>query len=189
MRLINESNTGMASIALVSIICPDRVGLVSAVSGQLYDQGVNLGDTTFAVLGGGAEFTAVCELPDSLELEELEKELTDLEELQGAKISVSNFELSPVHSESGHITHRIVLQGGDRPGLIARLCEVFGQFNANIVRLNSDNMPGTRDDQYEIRIAVWIPPENVKSCLAVVDNTAGELRMKCRWSEVGKRPI
>ena len=61
----------MPTIVLVSIICPDRIGLVSAISGLLYDQGVNLDDTTFAVLGGGAEFTAVCELPESLELDEL----------------------------------------------------------------------------------------------------------------------
>ncbi len=178
----------MATIALVSIICPDRVGLISAISGQLYDQGVNLDDTTFAVLGGGAEFTAVCELPGSLGLDELKKALTGLDELQGAKVTVTNFALSPVHAESAHITHRIVLQGGDRPGLIARLCEVFGQFNANIVRLNSDSMPGSRADQYEIRIAVWIPREHVKSCLAVIANTAGELRMKCHWSEVGGKP-
>jgi glycine cleavage system transcriptional repressor len=178
----------MPTIALVSIICPDRVGLVSAVSGLLYDQGVNLDDTTFAVLGGGAEFTAVCELPDTLGLDDLKKELSNLDELHDAEVSVTNFDLSPIHAESAHITHRIVLQGGDRPGLIARLCEVFGQFNANIVRLNSDKIPGEGSYQYEIRVAVWIPPESVKSCLAIVANTAGELRMKCRWHEVDNRP-
>jgi glycine cleavage system transcriptional repressor len=174
----------MSTNALVSIICPDRVGLVSAITGQIYDLGINLGDTTFAVLGGGAELTAVCELPDSLSLEELEKALAGLDKLQGAKLTVTNFDLSPVHSESGRITHRITLQGGDRPGLIARLCEVFGQFNANIVRLNSDKMPGERDDQYEIRIGVWIPQESIKSCHAIVANTAGELRMNYKWHEV-----
>ena len=171
--------------ALISIICPDRVGLVSAVTGQLFDLGVNLGDTTFAVLGGGAEFTAVCELTDDLSLKDLKESLIGLDELKGAEVSVSNFDLSPTHGEQGHITHRISVKGGDRPGLIARLCEVFGQFNANIVRLNSEKVPGNPDNQYEIRIAVWIPEENVNSCLAVVGNTAGELRMTCTWMEVG----
>ena len=174
----------MATNALVSIICPDRVGLVSAITGQLFDLGVNLGDATFAVLGGGAELTAVCELPDSLDLSELEKELSSLEELKDAELTVTNFDLSPVHSDSAHITHRISLQGGDRPGLIARLCEVFGQFDSNIVRLNSDKTSGDSEDRYEIRISVWIPPEKVKSCLAVVANTAGELHMSCSWTEV-----
>lgn len=172
--------------ALISIICPDRVGLVSAITGQLFDLGVNLGDTTFAVLGGGAEFTAVCELTSDVSLEDLKKSLSSLDELEGAEITVSNFDLSPTHSESGHITHRISVKGGDRPGLITRLCEVFGQFNANIVRLNSEKVPGDQNDQYEIRIAVWIPQESADSCLAVVANTAGELRMTCTWVDVGK---
>ena len=53
----------MASVALVSILCADRVGLVSAISDHLFDAGVNLRDTIFAALGAGAGFTSVCELP------------------------------------------------------------------------------------------------------------------------------
>lgn len=174
----------MPTNALVSIICPDRIGLVSAVTGQLFDLNVNLGDTTFAVLGGGAEFTAVCELPSDITVDDLKNELGTLQELDDAEITVTSFELSPVHAESGHITHRISVKGGDRPGLIARLCEVFGQFNANIVRLNSEKVPGDVNDQYEIRIAVWIPADQARTCLAVVSNTAGELRMSCSWDEV-----
>ena len=54
------------AVALVSILAQDRVGLVSEVADHLFDAGVNLGDTTFAVLGSGAESTAVCELPNGL---------------------------------------------------------------------------------------------------------------------------
>lgn len=175
----------MTTTALVSIICPDRVGLVSDITGLIYDLGVNLCDTTFAVLGGGAEFTAVCELPGSLGLDEMKKQLAELDVKRDWEISVVRFTLSPVHGESGRITHRIVLKGGDRPGLITRLCEIFGQFKANIVRLNSERIPGSGMDLYEIRIAVWIPDEHVKTCLATVANTAGELRMQWRSSEVG----
>ncbi|NQV47063.1 MAG: amino acid-binding protein [Rhodospirillaceae bacterium] len=174
----------MNTNALISIICPDRVGLVSAVCGQIYDLGINLNDTTFAVLGGGAEFTAVCEIPEDHTIKDIEESLLALDELKDAQLSISKFDLSPVHSESGHITHRIVLQGGDRPGLIARLAEVFVEFKANIVRLNSEKVPGRGDNQYEIRIAAWIPEENVKSCLATVANTAGQLSMKCHWNEI-----
>ena len=174
----------MAKNALISIICPDSVGLISSITGLLYDLGVNLGDTTFAVLGAGAEFTAVCELPKSVSIEDLELELNWLKELDGAELTVTSFDMSPVHNETAQITHRISLSGGDRPGLIARLCEVFGQFNANVVRLNSDRIPGERDDQYEIRISVWLPTESAKSCLAVVANTAGELGMSYSCDDV-----
>jgi glycine cleavage system transcriptional repressor len=61
------------AVALVSILAQDRVGLVSEVADHLFEAGVNLGDTTFAVLGTGAEFTAVCELPNGLALGALER--------------------------------------------------------------------------------------------------------------------
>ena len=48
------------SIALVSVLCADRVGLVSGIADHLFDAGVNLRDTNFAALGSGAEFSALC---------------------------------------------------------------------------------------------------------------------------------
>src|SRR5262245_7561107 len=50
----------MAKSALVSVICEDRTGLIAAITGRMFDLGINLGDTTFAVLGTGAEFTTLC---------------------------------------------------------------------------------------------------------------------------------
>jgi glycine cleavage system regulatory protein len=41
----------MASVALVSVLGPDRVGLVAAIAEHLFNIGVNLRDTTFAAQG------------------------------------------------------------------------------------------------------------------------------------------
>jgi len=174
----------MTTNALISITCPDRVGLVSAITGDLFDLGISLGDTAFSVLGGASKFSTVCTLPDGLSLEDVETSLDAIDELQNAEISVSKFDLSPEHDETGQITHRIVLKGDDQPGLIARLSEVFIEFNANIVRLNSCRVAGPEGCDYEIRFGVWIPEERVKSCLATVANTAASLRMDCRWHEI-----
>ncbi|MDF2689644.1 MAG: amino acid-binding protein, partial [Microvirga sp.] len=62
----------MASVALVSVLGPDRVGLVAAIAEHLFNTGVNLRDTTFAALGSGAEFVAICELPSGLDAREIE---------------------------------------------------------------------------------------------------------------------
>jgi glycine cleavage system transcriptional repressor len=170
----------MANIALVSVLCQDRPGLIAAVTGRLYDIGANLDDTTFAVLGGAAEFNAVCELPEGVSLASVEKELGEITNLAGAKISVTPFGYEPVHAEQAHITHRIEITGIDSPGLIARLSEVFMQFGANIVRLNSERLPGARDARYMLRIAVYIPVEKANTCLATVSNTAAQLALTCR---------
>ncbi len=170
--------------ALVSISCPDRVGLVSAITGCLFELGGNLGDTTFAVLGGGAEFISVVEMPEGTGPEALEAVLRKLPELDDADISVSPFTLAPVHGPSGKVNYRITVSGGDRPGLIARLSEVFVEFKANIVRLNAERIVVPDSTQYAVIIAVSIPEENVRSCLATVANTAGGLGLGCEWEEM-----
>ena len=44
----------MPSIALISLLARDRVGLVSAVANHLFAAGINLRDTTFAAKIGRA---------------------------------------------------------------------------------------------------------------------------------------
>lgn len=173
----------MASKALISILGADRTGLVAAVAGRLYDLGINLGDTSFAVLGEGAEFTALCELPDGLEPAAVERELKELPELDEARVAVSKSKLGPYHKPSANVTHRIEVTGQDRPGLIARLAEAFGQYGANIVRMTSEKVPGAEGDRYVTRFAVWIPAARADACLATVGNTAGELKMAWRWEK------
>ncbi len=161
--------------ALISVMCPDRVGLVADIAGCLFDLGGNLNDTTFAVLGGGAEFTSVCELPADVSFAEVERSLRNIATLADAEVSVTLFGLAPLHDETARITHHLTLRGGNRPGLIARLSEVFVQFRANVVRLAAERVPGMGTDEYAIEIAVRIPDESAPACLATIGNTAGEL--------------
>jgi glycine cleavage system transcriptional repressor len=170
----------MASIALVSIVSRDRVGLVSAIADHLFSAGINLRDTTFAVLGQGAEFTAICELPDGLTVGDLEAGLAPLPELAGAQIRISAYDFDPAPGPMGRITHRIEVSGGDQLGLIARLAEIFTQFGANIVRLDAQKLPDTEGGRYVTRFAVWLPAERAVTCLATVANTAGSLGLESR---------
>ncbi len=170
--------------ALVSVSCPDRVGLVSATTGRLFELGVNLGDTTFAVLGEAAEFTSVVEIPPESTPEAIEAALRTLPELSDADISVSAFNLAAVHGPLGQVNYRITVSGGDRPGLIARLSEVFVEFKANIVRLNAERVVASDATQYAVIIAAYIPDESARSCLATIANTAGGLGLSCEWEEV-----
>ncbi|CAA7623574.1 conserved hypothetical protein [Candidatus Terasakiella magnetica] len=169
------------STVLISVFCPDRTGLVAAITGRLFELGANLGDTSFAMLGGGGEFTSVCDLPADVLVHEVNAALTAMPELKDARISVRAFELDASHGPLGRITHRVVVSGGDRPGLVARLSEVFGQFQANIVRLDAQRVP--EQDIYVTRFSVSIP-SRVEACLATIGNTAGELHLSYHVEEV-----
>jgi glycine cleavage system transcriptional repressor len=170
----------MASVARVSVLCRDRVGLVSAIADCLFQAGVNLRDTTFAVLGEGAEFTSVCELPPGLSADDLRGELALLPELAGAQLDVHPYGFDPRPGPMGRITHRVEVSGGDQLGLIARLSEIFTQNGANIVRLDAQKLPQSEGGRYVTRFAVWLPPERAALCLAAVDATAGSLGLTTR---------
>lgn len=174
----------MTSLALVSTFCPDRVGLVSAVTSHLFELGVNLRDATFAVMGSGAEFSAVCELPGNVPVEEVQAGLSSLPELDGAQIKVTPFDFDPNPGPQARITHRVEVSGGDQPGLIARLSEIFTQFEANIVRLDAQTLPDREGGRYAIRFAVSIPPERANTCLSAIANTAETMGLTCETEEV-----
>ncbi|MBP2303139.1 glycine cleavage system protein R [Azospirillum picis] len=170
----------MTALALVSTFCPDRVGLVSGVTSHLFEQGINLRDATFASLGSGAEFSAVCELPEALTVADLQGSLSALPVLAGAEVKVTRFTYDPQPGPQVLVTHRVEVSGGDQPGLVARLSEIFTQFDANIVRLDAQTLPDRSGERYVLRFAVSIPPERADVCLSAVANTAETLALTCR---------
>lgn len=174
----------MHDVYLVTILCPDRTGLVSSIAGAMFDLGMNLGSTNFAVLGGGSEFTAVCTSESGTSKETLAEDLAVLPDLAGATIRVEDFEFDTAAAPNADVTHRITIQGGDHPGLVARVTETLIEFDANIVRLNADCL--TQDDsrQYLIQIAAWIPPDREHACLASISNTASSMQMQCSYSKM-----
>ncbi|MBN2752387.1 MAG: ACT domain-containing protein [Rhodospirillaceae bacterium] len=170
----------MNQLFIVSVVCPDRTGLISAISECLFDLGANLGDAAFAVLGRGAEFTAVCDISDEITPEIVETALKSLPETSGGSVSVRTFTFEPEQDHTGLTTHVVEVGGGDRPGLVARLAEVFQQYDANIVRLNSTRSGRGESASYSVKIAAHIPESSCESCLNTVVNTAGELGLFCR---------
>ena len=170
-------------VALVSILAEDHVGLIAEIADHLFDVGVNLRDTSCAVLGGGAEFTAVCELPDGLTVEALEQGLVRLPTLAAAQVRVVPYMFDPRPDATGKVTHRVTISGGDQLGLVARLSHIFAQCGANIVRLEARKLPDSEGGLYVTRFAVAIPPGRANTCLATVVNTAGSLGLVTRIEE------
>ncbi|HEX5057552.1 MAG TPA: ACT domain-containing protein [Gammaproteobacteria bacterium] len=178
---MNETNT-----LLVSVICPDRPGLISSITGLLFDLGINLADTSFSVLGSGAEFTAICEAPHKISADVLVQQLRELDNMANADIKVSSFKWGADRGEAGRITHRITLQGDDQPGLVARLTEVVSDYDANIVRMDTKTISTPTGREYLIEMGVSVLKGRAEACLAAIGNTAASLNMKNSWTEIKK---
>src|SRR3990170_3404389 len=144
--------------ALISILCKDRPGLIADVTGRLYDLGINLGDTSFAVLGSGAKLTVVAKLPPDVGIADVDEELRSMPVLKGADMTVAPFVYRETHDQTAHVTHRIEITGDDSPGLIARLSEAMRRLGANVVELNSESAPGPSGARFLLHMAVWVPP-------------------------------
>jgi glycine cleavage system transcriptional repressor len=171
----------MADNALISYIGPDRAGLISKVTGRLFDLGGSLGDITFAALGRGAEMTLLYELPKGLTLDALRKELSALPEVQDGEFKVSEFALKTAAGPTSRITHRVILSGGDRPGLIAKTIRILDEHGARVVRMNAEKLIGSTGDQYIARFAISVRHERAPACLSGIVALAGELGMTFRY--------
>lgn len=161
--------------ALLSVFSKDRVGLISLVTGHLFDQGINLGDTSFARLGDGGEFSSIVEVPSDIPEAALVAELRSLDGLQDADIDVRRLQPEATKTPPTEVTHNILCEGRDQPGLLARLSEVFIDFDANIIRLKSDQTAGQGGMKFITHLAVNIPDRRAASCLAALSNTAESL--------------
>jgi glycine cleavage system transcriptional repressor len=173
-----------SSTALISILCEDRPGLIADVTGRLYDLGINLGDTSFAVLGSGAKLTVMAKLPSDIGIADVEDELRSIPVLKGAELSVAPFVFRETHDQTARVTHRIDITGDDSPGLIARLSEALRPMGANIVELTSESVPAPSGARFLLRMAIWVPPGKEAVCMATIANTAGQMNLSCRWQQV-----
>ena len=180
LQLMNNSEN-----FLISIIGRDQVGVISDVTGYLFDIGANLADSSYAVLGQGFEFSAVASFGVGQAIEDVTAGLSALPLLEDARISVVPFDFATARRDSATITHTVEITGGDRPGLVARISEVLMDYNANIVRMSSKrHVDEEGNAHYRTRFAICIDGERVSAVEAALYNTAGSLRLECSLEAV-----
>lgn len=172
----------MAKSFNISIICPDQVGLVSAITGKLFELGANLGDTSFASLGASSEFSSICEVPDNVDQSQIEEQLNSLGALKGGNIRVEAIASEPARQRKADTLYRIVLRGKDNPGLVAKSSQVFAKYQANIVQLNTETTKKGDDKQYVVTLTVSIPADYEDECKAAIEETANAIDMECNIS-------
>lgn len=165
---------------LITIIGRDQVGVISEVSGYLFDIGANIADSSYAVLGEGFELSAVATFVSAIDTSEIEEGLAGLATLNGARIAIVPFDFDTKRSETATISHTVEITGGDRPGLVARISEVLVEYDANIVRMSSKrNVDDQGEAHYRTRFAICAAEDRLDALSAALANTAGSLRLNC----------
>ena len=171
----------MADNALISYIGPDRAGLISNITGRLFEMGGSLGDLTFAGLGEAAELTMLYEMPKDMTIDGLRREIEALPEVQGGELRVKEIQVKTTLGVTSRITHRVILSGGDRAGLVAKIIKIMDQHGARVIRMNAERLAGAMGSQYIARFAISVRDERAPACLAAIVSLAGELKLTFRY--------
>lgn len=124
----------MSTWYMLTLVGQDQPGIVARVTKALYELGCQLGETSMMRLGGN--FTMML-------MTQYQGDASQLENVLG-KVAIDmqlRLHVDPIEGRlHDHIVPnmQISVHGADRPGIIARVTELLGKHNYNILDLESD---------------------------------------------------
>src|SRR5919109_2692665 len=111
----------MPSELAVTVIGPDRPGIVAAVTKVLYEQGCNLEDASSAILRGHFSMMLVVRVGEEGDAGAVERALQDAAEELDLVVTAR-----PVVEADARLpapTHTVSVYGADRPGIVFRVAQ------------------------------------------------------------------
>lgn len=120
----------------VTAIGRDRPGIVAAISRALLDFGGNIEGSQMSMLGGQFAVMLVVRVGPETAEDELSARLGSVRD----ELGLQALTFTPVEEAAATLsepTHRLRIQGRDRPGMIATASAVLAGHGANIVDLES----------------------------------------------------
>jgi glycine cleavage system transcriptional repressor len=160
----------------ITVIGPDRPGIVADVSEALAAVGANLTDSTMTRLRGHFTMTLICAGPTSAEAEET------LAKLSGVVTQVR--EVSPETYASDGEPYVVSVHGADRLGIVAAVTRVVAAAGGNITDL-STRLAGAL---YVLLAEIDLPPaaaDELAEQLAVAGSELGvEVTLRRAESEI-----
>ncbi|MGI8708987.1 MAG: glycine cleavage system protein R [Actinomycetota bacterium] len=148
------------SLLAVTAIGTDRPGIVSAVTGALYELGCNLEDATSTILRGHFSITLIVKATRAPG--EVEEALEPVGREFGLTLAVK-----PVEEADTAVvepSHIVSVYGADRPGIVFRVSEALARKGANVTELASRLIGEDADPVYVLMLEVALPqPEGLEA--------------------------
>jgi glycine cleavage system transcriptional repressor len=147
----------------ITVIGPDRTGIVADVAEALAGVGANLTDSTMTRLRGHFTMTLVCTGPSAPEVSKALEPLTD--------VVTSVRQVSPSSAADGGEAYVVSVHGADRLGIVAAVTRVVAAEGGNITDL-STRLSGTL---YVLVAELDLPPGNADELAEQLAVAASEL--------------
>ena len=131
-----ESSTGATASREVALtlIGTDRVGIVAAITSVLADLGSNLEDSSMTILRGHFAMTLIISTPASVDA--VRTAVAPVAASLDLVVDVREVSLDPAGPDAG-VRHTLVVQGADRPRIVARIMSVVAEHAGNVTDLTT----------------------------------------------------
>lgn len=139
----------------VTVIGPDRPGIVAAVTKVLYEQGCNLEDANSAILRGHFSMMLIVRAAEG----------ADVDAVRGAlRMAAEELDLvvtaRPVAETEARVpspTHTVSVYGSDRPGIVYGVAQALADADVNIIDLSSRVIGPSEHPVYALILEVVAP--------------------------------
>ncbi len=149
---------------MLTLIGEDKPGIVAAISKALFDQGLNLGETSMLRLGGN--FTVMMMVNGADEESVLRQQLQPVIEAQGMCLHVDPIK---AHLHEHLLPNiQVTVSGADRAGIVAQVTAVLAESGFNILDLESDVAGSADQPVYIMQISgiAELPVETIELAMA-----------------------
>ncbi|MEF3192890.1 MAG: ACT domain-containing protein [Halothiobacillaceae bacterium] len=159
---------------LLTLVGPDRPGIVAEVSRVLYGAGAELGEASMMRLGGVFTIMLMVRLPEN----------ENVVDLKGLLESVRNeFNLRVHVDEVGAGLHRhvepdvrITVHGADRAGIVAEVTGALARAGLNILDLRSD-VAGSREQPIYIMTIEGVAQQGYEALESALAGLSKDIRV------------
>lgn len=145
----------MRDTLVLTIIGPDRTGLVESVAAQIAAVGGNWEESRMARLAG--QFAGILLVTiDPARTDEL---VAAVRGLGGAGLDVAVRPTAPPERPTTHTRAQLVLTGQDRPGIVRDVSRVIAERGANVEELESEvaSAPMSGESMFRARYVLSLP--------------------------------
>jgi len=145
----------MLSTLVMTVIGPDRPGLVELVTANIVDHGGNWLESRMCRLGGQFAGIVRVEIP----VEKSDALLATLAKLEEDGLQISARKETSLPSFARGTVAVLELVGQDRPGILHQISRVLAQHSVNVEELSSDRINAPMDGSmlFQARISVLLP--------------------------------
>jgi len=145
----------MLSTLVMTVISPDRPGLVELVTAHVVEHGGNWLESRMCRLGGQFAGIVRVEVP----AEKSDALLASLAQLEKDGLHISGRKETTAAPTTRGIVATLELVGQDRPGILHQISRVLAQNGVNVEELSSDRVSAPMDGSmlFQARAAVLLP--------------------------------